>query len=415
MKRTERTQKEILIINHYGQQPPYNTMLRHHNWGKNLIRRGYKVTIVSASTIHNTKINMIDKIGERSDNVDGIEYIYIKTPSYTGNGISRMLNLLAFCFGVLLLRHSRPDIIISAGAYLYPFVKIKYAGVPIITDIADLWPESIIEYANYSPKNLMIRALFKLERDAYIKSDAIIFSMEGGVDYLREQKYSDKIDYSKVFHINMGCDVAQKDKELEDISFDLGWNPDEFNVVYCGSIRIANNVQIICDAAKILQDKLGDKIKIHIFGNGDDLEYLKDYVEQKEICNVHFYGRIEKEKLPFILSNAQATLLIYKDVPLWKYGGSQSKLFDYLASGRPIICNVKFGYNLIEKYNCGVIAGDQSAEALADSIEKLYTTDKNDLTLMGQRARKVAEMYDQPILVDELEKVFEYVTKRMGE
>ena len=95
-----------------------------------------------------------------------------------------------------------------------------------------------------------------------------------------------------------------------------------------------------------------------------------------------------------------------------KYGGSQSKLFDYLASRKPIICNAKFGYNLIERYNCGVVAKDQSANALADAIETLYKTDAVELTEMGKRARKTAEMYDQPILVDKLLEVFEYVSNK---
>lgn len=95
-----------------------------------------------------------------------------------------------------------------------------------------------------------------------------------------------------------------------------------------------------------------------------------------------------------------------------KYGGSQSKLFDYLASGKPIICNAKFGYNLIERYRCGVVAEDQSANALADAVEKLYKTGSAELTEMGKRARDAAELYDQPILVDKLEEIFEYVNNK---
>ncbi len=136
---------------------------------------------------------------------------------------------------------------------------------------------------------------------------------------------------------------------------------------------------------------------------------LRKYVADHGINNVWFYGRIEKEKIPFILANGKANILTYKHVPLMKYGGSQSKLFDYLASGRPIICNAKFGYNLIERYNCGVVAKDQSSDALADAIEKLYQTDAAEIAEMGMRARQAAEAYDQPILVDRLEEVIAYV------
>lgn len=404
--------KNILIINHYGQQPPFNMMLRHHNWGKELVKREYKVTIISASTIHNAKINMIEQLGQEKSTVDGITYEYKKAVKYSGNGIKRMLNLLSFCFSIIHSKKEDADIIICAGAYLYPFVKRKYKDVPIITDIADLWPQSIIEYADFSPNNPLIKYLYHLEKKAYLKSDALLFSMEGGIDYVKEQKYANKIDLSKIFHINMGCDIPQKDRELEGISFDLGWNPDEFNVVYCGSVRRANQVKQICDAAKIMKERGYKDIKFQVYGNGDDLKMLKKYVVDNSIDNVHFYGRIEKAKIPFILSHAKANILTYKHVPLMKYGGSQSKLFDYLASGKPVICNAKFGYNLIERYNCGVVAGDQSAEALADAIEKLYKMDIAELAEMGIRARKTAEMYDQSILVDTLEEVFEYVSDK---
>lgn len=402
----------ILIIAHYGQQPPQNTMRRYHNWGKELVSRGHKVNILSASTLHNTQFDYIEEYGNSMSICEGIKYYYIKTPKYIGNGIGRMKNMLQFCLGIRKYSRLNPDIVILCEAYLFGFTKGAFKNVPLITDTADLWPESIVEYTNISRSNPFIKYLYRIEKKAYLESDALIFSMEGGVDYLKEQKYSKKIDYDKVFHINMGCDISQKDKELEGVHFDLGWNPDEFNVVYCGSIRVANQVQQICDAAKIILNRGYKDIQFQIYGNGDDLDMLRQYTEDNAINNVHFYGRIEKEKIPYILSRGKANILTYRNVPLWKYGGSQSKLFDYLASGRPIICNIRFGYSLIERYNCGVTAEDQTPDALADAIEKLYNTDETTIAEMGKRARRAAEAYDQPILVDQLEKVFDYVMAR---
>ena len=387
-------------------------MLRYHNWGKELVKRGYSVTIVAASTIHNTDIDIVEKTGKMEDVCDGINYRYIKTPRYTGNGIQRIKNMLTFCFGLKSFKRETPDMVINCEAYLFPFVKYCFENVPVITDTVDLWPESIIEYAHYSTTNPLIQVLYGLEKIAYLKSDALIFSMEGGVDYLKEQSYSTKIDYSKVFHINMGCDISQKDEELKDVSFDLGWNHDEFNIIYCGSIRQANQVQQICDAARIIKSDGINDIQFQVYGNGDDLDSLKQYVIDKDIDNVHFYGRIAKDKIPFILSRGKANIITYKYVPLMKYGGSQSKLFDYLASGKPIICNAKYGYNLIERYNCGVVAENPSATALADVVKKLYHISPLELDAMGQRARKTAELYDQPLLVDKLEKVIAYVMEK---
>lgn len=403
--------ENVWIICHYAQQPPLNTMLRYHNWGKELIKRGYSVTIVAASTIHNTDIDIIEKNGKTEDLCDGVHYRYIKTPRYTSNGMQRIKNMLSFCFGLNRFKKEKPDVIVNCEAYLFPFVKHYFKGIPVVTDTVDLWPESIIEYAGYSKTNPIIRVLYHLERIAYLKSNAMIFSMEGGVDYLREQPYSDRIDYDRVFHINMGCDLKACDEYLKSFSERLPWNMTKFNIVYCGSIRPANQVRQICEAAKELQNQGLNKVDFQIYGNGDQLESLKRYVTENGLDNVHFYGRFKKEQIPGILANADASLLTYKQVNLMKYGGSQSKLFDYLASGTPIICNAKWGYNLIERYNCGVVTDDQTPEAFAKGIQYLLTLSEEDIKQMGNNGRKVAEMYDQPELVEKLCKVIDFVVK----
>ena len=404
--------KNILIINHYSQQPPYNTMFRHHNWGKELIKRGYNVTIIAASTVHNTDIDVISEIKATKAKCDGVNYFYIQTPKYSGNGISRIKNMMTFCLKIKKYKFLNPDVIICGGAYVFPTVKKSFKLTPIITDIADLWPISIIEYANVSKYNPIVQVLYELEKKAYVKSDALIFSMEGGKDYISERKYKRRVNPKKVFHINMGCDIKQKDWELTTVKYDLGWDLRKFNIVYCGSIRQANQVKQICVAAKEVMKRGMKDVFFHIYGNGDELDSLQQYVKKNRITNIKFYGRIEKENIPAILANSKANILTYKQVDLMKYGGSQSKLFDYLASGKPVLCNAKFGYNLIERYNCGIVTENQTPKAFADAVEKLYNMDDKELSEMGIRARKAAEAYDQPILVDQLCNVFDFIEKK---
>ncbi len=189
----------------------------------------------------------------------------------------------------------------------------------------------------------------------------------------------------------------------------IHWDFSKFNIAYCGSIRQANCVNKICEAAKELFDQ-GDRfVHFHIYGNGDELEALEKYVKDNAIDNVSFYGRFKKNDIPTILSHSKVNILSYKQVGLMKYGGSQSKLFDYLASGKPILCNSKWGFNLIERYNCGIVTKDQTALAFVESVQSFLAMSQLELEEMGKRARSVAEMYDQPILVDKLCNVFDYV------
>lgn len=370
------------------------------------------MTIVSASTVHNTNIDVIDQIGKPKDVCDGVNYYYIKTPLYNGNGMKRIRNMLSFCLGLRRFSHYTPDVVISCEAYVFPFVKHCFKRTPVITDTLDLWPESIIEYAGYSKHNPLIKALYNLERKAYLNSDAMIFSMEGGVQYLKEQNYHNKIDFTRVFHINMGCDLVSFDDNLKKFNETIPWNKSLFNIAYCGSVRVANQVNQICEAAKELHIRGIDNVEFQIYGNGDQLELLQKYVQENNLPNVHFYGRFKKEHIAGILSSADACLLTYKQVNLMKYGGSQSKLFDYLASGTPIICNAKWGYNLIERYSCGIVTEDQSAESFVKSILYLLNLNEDEIKTIGRNGRKVAEMYDQPRLVDQLLEVIDYTLKQ---
>lgn len=386
-------------------------MLRYHNWGKQLVKSNHEVCIVAGSSVHNTDIDVIEETHRTTSIVDGVKYYYIKTPKYKGNRIGRIICDLEYCKQLKQISKimSDVDVVISSMAYKFPFVKKYFKTLPIIVDITDLWPISVIQYANKSKYNPLIQYLYYLEKKAYIEADALVFSIEGGPEYVHERKYAPKINFDKVFCINMGCDIEQKDKELQDIEFDLGWGASKFNLVYCGSIRQANQVQQICDAAKELLSRRNDDIAFHIYGNGTDLEKLKKYVEDNNITNVRFYGRIEKKKIPFILSHSDVNILTYKQVPLMKYGGSQSKLFDYLASGKPIICNCNFGYNLITRYDCGIVTKDQTANEFANAVEEIYRMNNETRQQMGLNARKVAEMYDQPIIADQVIKVIDYV------
>lgn len=184
-------------------------------------------------------------------------------------------------------------------------------------------------------------------------------------------------------------------------------------LVYCGSIRKANQVIQICEAAKQLLELGVDNVDFHIYGNGEELQYIKRFVEDNNVSNVHFYGRFKKEHIPEILSNADACLLTYKQVDLMKYVGSQSKLFDYLASGTPIICNAKWGYNLIERYNCGLVTEEQTPEAFVKAILIQLNMSEYVIKELGNNGRKVAEMYDQPVLVDELINVLNFINERV--
>ena len=173
------------------------------------------------------------------------------------------------------------------------------------------------------------------------------------------------------------------------------------NIVYAGSIRKVNNIGMLLDVAKIIQNKGYNQIRFLIYGLGNELEMLKKRCKDEGINNVLFKGRVEKKYIPYILKRAYVNILHNTSTTLNKYGQSQNKLFEYLAAGRCIVQTYSTGYNIIKKYNCGLTTKKQNAEEIAKVvIEACMNEEMNKL--MGQNARLAAFEFDYKVLTSKL-------------
>ncbi len=88
---------KIWLVNHYAVPPQYYPLARPSLFAKNLIRQGHEVTIIAASTVHNSDENLItDGARVRNMTVDGVPYVLIRCCDYKGNGLRRAFNILEF-------------------------------------------------------------------------------------------------------------------------------------------------------------------------------------------------------------------------------------------------------------------------------------------------------------------------------
>lgn len=398
----------IWLINHYAVPPKYYPLARQTYFAKYLMAMGHTVTIFAASSVHNSDVNLItDGRKWREETVDGVHYVYIKCCDYHGNGLKRIYNICEFAWKLpgVCKRFSKPDAIVSTsvpptscamGVYLG-----RKWGCKTVAEIADLWPESIVAFGIAGPHNPAVLALRRLEKWIYKKADAVVFTMEGAYDYIVEQGWGKEIPRSKVHHINNGVDLELFDynKEhfrAEDPDLD---DPNIFKVIYTGSVRRVNNLGLLVDAAKCIKDP---RVKLLIWGDGDEREALERRVRDEKISNVVFKGKVEKKYIPSIVSRADLNLVHWEQAPLLKYGVSYNKLFDYMAAGRPIFSTVCPGYSIWEKYDCGRDTEDTLPEPLARELEKMAALPPEELSRLGENAREGSRDYDFRVLTQKL-------------
>ncbi len=407
----------VWIVNHYAIPPSMGGLVRHYYFSKYLQKKGHNVKIFTSSKIHNTDINMIkDKSLYKEEMEDGVEYTFVRSRDYKGNGLDRIINMIDTPFKMqkamrCFYKKEKPDVIYTSSPDLFvAFFALlfgKMHKIPVVVEIRDLWPESIVEYNGMSRKNPIIQILYQLEKWIYKKADQLIFTMEGGKEYIKDKGWDKKINLDKVNHVNNGVDLEEfaedvkryqiQDNDLEDEKF--------FKVIYVGSVRRANNIETLVNVGKELKQRGNDKIRIIIYGDGTDRESLENRCKTEGLDNVIFKGKVEKKYIPYILSKSNLNILNYKQANTWKYGGSQNKQFEYLASGRPICSNVKMGYSIIRANDCGVEDNITSTKDYADVVVKYAEMPEDRYKQECENAKKAAKEYDYHILTDKLERI----------
>ena len=403
----------IWLINYNAMPPELESRLRTIKFAQYLTEYGYDVTIFSSSVMHNMDKDLItDGSPFIKRNYGDLKFVHIKTKTYKKNGLLRIYSLIEFHIKLCRLKNKfiKPDVIISGAAN--PFGNFFYycakkLGAEYIVEVLDLWPESFVTFGLISKSNPFLKIAYRTERWLYSKADKLVFSMEGGKDYLIGKKWDKQqggsIDLGKVFYINNGVDLHDFDinKELHKLD-DVDLVDDSiFRVTYIGSVRLVNNIKRLIDAAALL--KQHTDIKFLIYGDGDEREFLENYCMEFSIDNVTFKQKwIDPKYVPYVLSRSSLNILNYMQNDIWKHGGSQSKLFQYLASGKPICSNIDMGYCLINKYNLGLAKQFNSDQEYADAILSLARLGEDIYNQMCFRTREVAKDYDYKLLTKKL-------------
>jgi glycosyltransferase involved in cell wall biosynthesis len=262
-------------------------------------------------------------------------------------------------------------------------------------------------------KSLLGSILVSGEHWIYKRANALIFTKEGDTDYIKEHKWDidhgGDIDLEKCHYINNGIDIdAFHQSSNVNVTNDEDLSSGKFNIVYTGSIRPVNNVGKILDAAALLKNE--KDIQFLIYGDGNQQRQLVQRIIEEGLDNVKMKGYVNKKCIPYILSKSSINLLNYSQTEYnWSRGNSSNKLFEYMASGKPVISTVKMGYSIINKYKCGMELDNGTPKELTAAILKIKNMSNKDYNKLGENASKGACDFDFKVLTNKLIKVIEEV------
>lgn len=400
----------IWIFNHHALTPDMSGGTRHYDFAKELTKRGHKVTII-ASSFHYSKYQEMKEYGDKEylqETIEGIDFIWIKTPAYFGNGIGRVINMLFYTFKVLKIMPisnlSKPDIIIGSSVHLFAvWAAYKLAQkykTPFIMEVRDLWPQTLIDMG-ISKWHPFILLLGRLERYLYKKADKIISNLPYSYDYIGQF-----VEREKFIWISNGVD-------LSNIKYTPKEQSEKFVISYAGVIGVANNLQTLLHAAKELKNK--EDIYFRIVGEGAEKEKLKKFVKENNLQNVSIENSVPKSEVSKILQNSDVLYFNLKDSPVFNYGISSNKLFDYMASGRVVIFSTNAKNNPIKDANAGYSIAPDDVEQLEKTILEIYNLTDEERIKIGEKIRAYAEEnYSIEILTHKLEKLLKEEIKKFN-
>lgn len=330
----------VLYIDHYAGSPTAGMEYRPHAMAVEWAKEGVHTTIVAGTFSHLRKRNFPDAVPGHPYDVDGVEFRFLPTRSYEGNGPGRILSMAEFVGrGVAaaghIARELRPDAVISSSTYPFDtyFAQrvARLSGAVLVHEVHDLWPLTPIELGGHSPRHPLMWAMAVAERSSYRHSDAVVSILPNIEPHVR----SLGID-TPVVAIPNGIDaeLTPQPAPSEFVELVDGLHASDRKVVgYAGGMTNANAMDDFVAAMGHLTDEPVTAVLI-----GDGL-YRAELEAQCLRLGAHvmFFGTLPRAQIHDALSRCDVLYIGSKRSPLYEFGVSANKIFDYMLTGVPIV------------------------------------------------------------------------------
>ncbi|SHO42858.1 hypothetical protein NSIN_10204 [Nitrosotalea sinensis] len=376
--------KKVLIISQYFPPDISGGGTRAYNYALCLAQQGYEVTVITAHPHLHAKVSEINrKKTMKKETAYGFNVIKVWIPSLLHTSArNRIILHFAFIISSLFpLFHVKPDVIFASEPNLFAiipaYVYSKLRGGKVIRVVDDLWPEAIYE-RGYVKSGMLRYILDKLAKFSYSYPEYILPLTDEAKNLICN---SYNINGKKIEVLLHGVDTniyKYVDKKSEN----------DFVLMYSGSLVESYDFDLILKAAKELKNK---NIKFIIRGRGTLQTLLHEKKEKMGLENfIVDTNIVPLDQIYIELSKADVLLAPMKN----EYALNSTlptKLLEYQAVGRPIICcsNGSPG-KYIENTKSGIRVDSEDLVGFVQAISRLASNQVLCRTL-GLNGRKFVE------------------------
>jgi glycosyltransferase involved in cell wall biosynthesis len=385
----------ILYIDHYAGSPSLGMEFRPWYLAREWVRGGHAVRIVGADYSH-VRARQPAATPHGPVLEDGIEYTWLATPRYRGNGVGRALNIAVFLMrlwgrGRRLLREIRPDAVIASSTYPMDFWIARHlarrAGARLVFELHDVWPASPMELGGMSRWHPFIVLCQKAEDDACRDADIVVSMLPNVASHLQAHG----LDPAKLTIVPNGVAPEDWDPRAATLDAPLARQLDtlaaagQLLVGYAGAHGRPNALDTLLDAAALLR---AEPFHFVLVGDGHEKPRLEARVRREGLANVTFFRPVPKAQIPALLSRLDIAYIGLQRQPLFRFGVAPNKLMDYMMGGCTILNAIEAPNDLVEQAGCGLSVAAESPTAVADGLRRLAALPPATRRAMGARGRE---------------------------
>lgn len=322
----------------------------------------------------------------------------IYAPAYrTNTSVARLWHhfVLARRFSRACVKEPRPDVLLCS----LPLIELALAsaeygsktGIPSVVDVRDLWPDQWLLVVRPGLRRFVKPLLFWYWA-AVRKSCRLSWSLaavsETSLQWGLRHAGRERSELDRVFPL--GYDEASMLEFLGEDSLDdeirrrFSIPSDSLVLCFSGTMGLSYDLDTVIDAARLLQNKGEDRVRIVIAGDGDAAARLRK--KSEGLRTVVLTGWLGPRELWGLLKTSSVGLAPYVRDTLQTL---PNKIFEYMAAGLPILSSLRGECEqMLMDEGIGVSYQAGDAESLADAIQRLL---KNPAAVkeMASRARKL--------------------------
>jgi colanic acid biosynthesis glycosyl transferase WcaI len=294
-------------------------------------------------------------------------------PDHSRSRVKRTFNFLSFAISATVLGPflvGRPEVMhvvhppITIG--LPAIVLSRLWGIRFTLEINDMWPENLLATGMVA-NNRLLFAIGRFARWVYSKAALVRVVSDG----FRRNLLGKGVPDEKIRVIANWVDtdhyrpIASRPDLLEMFGM-----RGLFNVLYAGTIGLAQGLDVVLDAAVHLQAS-APNAQFVLAGDGLEYDRLRTEAAGRRLTNVRFLGRLPGEEMPALYGCADALMLHLRSDPLYTITVPH-KVYTYLAAGKPILVGGEGdSASLVTVSRAGLVFPPGNASALANSVVKL--------------------------------------------